>query len=67
MQTYKYLVDTQVALSELATTVQTVGGNSTIVAEVDNNITPALQSVEAIIDKIGADFSVGNVVSQGEE
>ncbi|EJD54319.1 hypothetical protein AURDEDRAFT_179507 [Auricularia subglabra TFB-10046 SS5] len=67
LNAYKYLVDTQVALSDLAATTQTIGGNSSIVTEVDNNITPALQSVEAIIDKIGADFSVGNVVSQGED
>ncbi|KZV99259.1 hypothetical protein EXIGLDRAFT_725885 [Exidia glandulosa HHB12029] len=67
LQTYKLLVDVQVALGDLATTTANIGGNSTIVNEVDSNLTPALQSVEAIIDKIGADFSVGNVASQGED
>ncbi|KAH7105123.1 hypothetical protein BKA62DRAFT_614162 [Auriculariales sp. MPI-PUGE-AT-0066] len=67
LQTYKYLVDTQVALNDLATTTQNIGGNNTIVTAIDENIKPALQSVESIIDKIGADFSVGNVVSQGED
>jgi len=64
LQTYKFLVDTQAALLDLSSTVAKVGGNSSIVTNIDN-IVPALQSVEAIIDKIGADFSVQNVIDQG--
>jgi uncharacterized protein YjeT (DUF2065 family) len=67
LQTYKYLVDTQVSLNELATTTQNIGGNGTIVKAIDENITPVLQSVEALIDKIGSDFTVGSVASQTDD
>lgn len=65
LDTYKFLVDTQVALNNLASITQNIGGNGTIVSTIETTITPALQNVEAIIDKIGSDFSVQNVVSQG--
>jgi len=63
LQTYKYLVDAQAALQDLSTLVGQVGGNSSIVTAV-STILPSLQQVEAIIDKIGADFSVQNLLDQ---
>lgn len=55
------------SLNELAATTQNIGGNGTIVKAIDENITPVLQSVESLIDKIGSDFTVGSVASQTDD
>lgn len=64
LQTYKFLVDTQSALSNMTTLINNVGGNKTAAALINNQLQPVLTQVENAIDGFGAAFSVQNLVNQ---
>lgn len=66
LQTYKFLVDTQSALTNMTTLINNVGGNKTALTIV-NQILPVLNQVENAIDGFGAAFSVQNLVNQTQQ
>ncbi|KAL5484808.1 hypothetical protein ACEPAI_7450 [Sanghuangporus weigelae] len=68
LKTYKFLLDTQVALTNLTNGVAALNGTGLKqVEELANQIQPVLVDLEGTIDRFGADFSVQQVTNQAND
>ena len=68
LKTYKFLLDTQAALTNLTSGIAEL--NSTGVVQIEqlaNQIQPLLVELEDTIDKFGADFSAQQIANQTNE
>lgn len=68
LKTYKFLLDTQAALTNLTSGIASLNGTGLKqVEDLANQIKPVLVDLESTIDQFGADFSVQQVANQANE